>query len=159
DEATASVIPLPLGAPKKARKRTERAKAPRQRRKKPSSTDVAPPSSENLIPLEFLSQDVKDAAAARPQTTAATIPAETAEVPRRAPAIAVRAGAPRRSIASWVLAGAALALAGVGIVINGWFARSLGSTEAAGLLFLAIGVATDLAALAAPSCGARLWGA
>jgi hypothetical protein len=57
-----------------------------------------------------------------------------------------------------VLVGAALALAGVGIIINGWFARTLGATEAAGWLFLAIGVATDLVALAGPSCAAHLWG-
>jgi hypothetical protein len=50
-----------------------------------------------------------------------------------------------------------LALALVGITMNGWFARSLGSTDAAGLLFLAIGVAADVAALMLPSCAARLW--
>jgi len=77
----------------------------------------------------------------------------TAEMTQRAPTVT------RRSIASYVLAAAALALAGVGIVINGWFARSLGSTEIAGWLFMAVGVATDLVALAAPSCSAHLWGA
>ena len=158
DETTAYVIPF-YQAPKKARKSAQRAKAHRQRRKKPSSANVAPPSSEDLIPLEFVSEDANDAAAARPEATSATVPDETAGTPRRAPIIATGARVPRRSIASWVLAGSALALAGVGIVINGWFARSLGSTEAAGLLFLAIGVATDLVALAAPSCGAHLWGA
>src|SRR5262249_4149005 len=156
DETTAFVIPLHQ-PPKRARKSAERAKAHRQRRKKPSSTDVAAPSSEDLIPLEFLSEDAKDAAAAVRAAAAATVSDETAA--RHAPTVAAGAGQPRRAIASWVLAGAALALAGVGIVINGWFARSLGSTEAAGLLFLAVGVATDLVALAAPSCGAHLWGA
>ena len=161
DEATASVIPLPLSAPKKARKRAERAKALQQRKKKPASTNVAPPPSEDedLIPLEFLSADANDAAAPVPATTTPAVSDETAEVRRHAPAVAVSAAAPRRSIASYVLAGAALCLAGVGIVINGWFARSLGSTEAAGWLFMAVGVATDLVALAAPSCGAHLWGA
>ena len=38
-----------------------------------------------------------------------------------------------------------------GIAINGWFARSLGSSDAAGSLFLAIGVAADLVALVLPS--------
>jgi len=80
-------------------------------------------------------------------------------MPRRAPTVTPGAARPARSIASYVLAVAALGLAGVGIVINGWFARSLGSTEAAAWLFLAIGVATDLVALAAPSCAAHLWGA
>ena len=41
--------------------------------------------------------------------------------------------------------------------MNGWFARSLGSSDVAGWLFLAIGVAADLIALALPSCAARLW--
>ncbi len=41
--------------------------------------------------------------------------------------------------------------------MNGWFARSLGSSEIAGWLFLAIGVAADLVALAAPACASQLW--
>jgi hypothetical protein len=50
-----------------------------------------------------------------------------------------------------------LALAAVGITINGWFARSLGSTDSAGWLFMAVGVAADLVALVMPSCAAGLW--
>jgi len=60
-------------------------------------------------------------------------------------------------LASAALAVAAFALAGVGITINGWFARSLGSTDVAGWLFLAIGVAADLAALALPTLAACRW--
>jgi hypothetical protein len=41
--------------------------------------------------------------------------------------------------------------------MDGWFARSLGSSDMAGLLFLAIGVAADLVALVIPSCAASLW--
>lgn len=41
--------------------------------------------------------------------------------------------------------------------MNGWFARSLGSSDAAGWLFLAVGVGADLVALAIPSCAAQLW--
>jgi hypothetical protein len=41
--------------------------------------------------------------------------------------------------------------------MNGWFARSLGSSDFAGWLFLAIGVAADLIALVVPSCAAGLW--
>ena len=52
---------------------------------------------------------------------------------------------------------AALALAGVGIGMNGWYGRSLGSSEAARWLFLAVGVASDLVALVMPSCAAFLW--
>ena len=155
DEATASVIPLPLGAPKKARKRAERARPGRQRRKRSAAAIVAPASSEDLIPSEFLSADANDAASSVLASRPETVSDVTAEVPHPAPT----AVAPARTIASYVLAGAALALAGVGLVINGWFARSLGSTEIAGGLFLAIGVATDLVALVTPSCAAHLWGA
>lgn len=158
DESTASVIPLHQGPPKKARKRTQRAKASRQHRKKSTATAVAPPSSEDLIPPGFLSADSVSAetnrvAPSRPMKGSESLSKVTAEMTQRAPTVT------RRSIASYVLAAAALALAGVGIVINGWFARSLGSTEIAGWLFMAVGVATDLVALAAPSCSAHLWGA
>lgn len=63
----------------------------------------------------------------------------------------------RWDVHALALQGAALGLAGVGIVINGWYSRSLGSTEAAGWLFLAVGVLSDATALALPSCAARLW--
>jgi hypothetical protein len=56
-----------------------------------------------------------------------------------------------------LLTACALALGGVGMTMNGWFARSLGSSDIAGWLFLAIGVAADLIALVVPSCAARLW--
>jgi hypothetical protein len=70
----------------------------------------------------------------------------------------VRAVTPSyRPIASILLVAAAFALAGVGITTNGWFARSLGSSDIAGWLFLAIGVAADLVALVMPSCAAWLW--
>jgi hypothetical protein len=52
---------------------------------------------------------------------------------------------------------AALGLAGVGLCMNGYFARSLGATEPAGWLFLAVGVAADVVALSVPSVAARLW--
>jgi hypothetical protein len=43
------------------------------------------------------------------------------------------------------------------MTINGWFARSLGASDVAGWLFLAVGVAADLVALVMPSCAAGLW--
>lgn len=61
------------------------------------------------------------------------------------------------SAASILLGVAALGLGMVGITINAWFARSLGASDVSGWLFLAIGVAADLVALAAPSCAGRLW--
>ena len=63
----------------------------------------------------------------------------------------------RRTAASYMLVTAAFALATVGVTMNGWFARSLGSSDISGWLFLAIGVAADMVALAVPSCAATLW--
>jgi hypothetical protein len=63
----------------------------------------------------------------------------------------------RPPLAAILLTLAAVGLACVGVTMNAWFARSLGSTDIAGWLFLAVGVAADLAALAIPSAAARLW--
>jgi hypothetical protein len=41
--------------------------------------------------------------------------------------------------------------------MNGWYAHSLGATEAAGHVFLALGLAADLVALALPSFAAGRW--
>ena len=62
----------------------------------------------------------------------------------------------RRSIVSYCLTAAALALAAVGIVMNGWFARTLGSTDLAGWTFLAIGTANDIVALTVLAAAAKL---
>jgi hypothetical protein len=63
----------------------------------------------------------------------------------------------RHSLASIMLTMTAFGLAGVGLTMNGWFSKSLGSSDIAGWLFLAIGVAADLVALAVPACAASLW--
>jgi hypothetical protein len=63
----------------------------------------------------------------------------------------------RHCLARALLTTAALALSAVGIAINGSFARSLGSNDFAGWLFLAVGVAADLSALVLPSTAAGLW--
>jgi hypothetical protein len=151
DDTSASVIALHQPRPKKVKTGAERAKAYRQRRKASAPTG-APPSSDHLIPLDFPSVD-----AANP---ALPIPAPANEQLESAPppAVTLRAVTPSRwPISSSVLWVAALALAAVGITINGWFARSLGSTDSAGWLFMAVGVAADLVALVMPSCAAGLW--
>lgn len=155
DDTFASVIPLhhvPLK--KRERKATARngTKRPRKRKTKaaaeemeyPSSTSVLP--SEFLIPPEFLPANDVD-----PEPPATPPPAVTSYRNQETVAPA------RRHLASVLLSIAALALAAVGITINGWFARSLGSSDIAGWLFLAVGVAADLVALVMPSCAAGLW--
>jgi len=132
DDAIASIIAL--HQPKRAKTGAQRARAykPRKRRKAKAapSPDTESQSSESLIPVDFSSAN--SAFAESPVT-------------------------PSHRVASILLAAAAFALAGVGITTNGWFARSLGSSDSAGWLFLAIGVAADLAALVLPSCAAGLW--
>ena len=150
DETVASISALHqpkragIGAPRARLSRPrKRQKAKRQKAEDAASPQAEFSSSESLIPAEFLS------------TNSAAI-----DEPRVTPARAVTPGAVTpsyRPVASILLVAAALALAAVGITTNGWFARSLGSSDIAGWLFLAIGVAADLAALVLPSCAARLW--
>jgi hypothetical protein len=133
----------------------QRTKATRQR-KKASPVDAAPPeSSEHLIPLDFSSADAAGAARQVP-----AIQMRQPQQSERAPAAAVKSPTVVRSrmgVGSILLTAAAIALAIVGMTMNGWFARSLGSSAIAGWLFLAIGVAADMVALVMPSCAARLW--
>jgi len=156
DETIASVIAL--HQPKRARIGARRARLSRPRKRQKAkttaktaatatdSTDASPDvefsSSESLIPESFLSAD-----------------SEFAESPVMSPPT-VSSGAvtpSHRLVAPILLVAAAFALAAVGITTNGWFARSLGSSDTAGWLFLAIGVAADLVALVMPSCAASLW--
>jgi hypothetical protein len=132
DDALASIIALHQPTRAKSGAQRTRAYRPRKRQKAKAapSPDAESQSSETLIPVEFSSAN--SAFAESPVT-------------------------PPHRIASILLAAAAFALAGVGIITNGWFARSLGSSDIAGWLFLAIGVAADLAALVLPSCAAGLW--
>ena len=127
-DTSASIIPL--HQPKRPLTQAERARAYRER-KKTKAAPVTPAPVTNVTP-------------SRP-VTAKVAPSRPVTLPSH------------ESLAPWLLSGAAFALAGVGIVMNGWFARSLGSSEIAGWLFLAIGVAADSAALAVPACAARLW--
>jgi hypothetical protein len=155
DDTTASVIPLhqvPLHqVPLKKKDKTgaERAKAyrPRKRQRAKAAITAAAesPSSESLIPPEFLPADC---AIAEPSVTQPPAATSHPDEP---------IAASRRHVAPALLSTAALALAAVGITINGWFARSLGSSDVAGWLFLTVGVAADLVALVLPSCAAGLW--
>jgi hypothetical protein len=65
--------------------------------------------------------------------------------------------APSQTIARNMLLAAGIALGAVGVAMNGWFAQSLGATEATGWLFFAVGVASDVVAFSVPSCSAKLW--
>ena len=106
-------------------------------------------------------QQRKKATASCAQHATALVPAiEPAPVTLRyvTPSpVTAKEGRPSFSPARLTLRGAALALAAVGITMNGWFARSLGSTDAAGYLFLAVGVASDAVALVLPSVCAGQW--
>jgi hypothetical protein len=148
DESIASIITL--HQPKKTKTGAERSRAYRQRKRQKAKAVASPNheslSSELLIPEGFLSADWSSAES--PVTPPPTVTVRD---------VARDGHAPSRSISTMLLRAAALALAGVGIAMNGWFGRSLGSSDAAGWLFLAIGVAADLVALVVPSCAARLW--
>jgi hypothetical protein len=150
DDTIASVIALHqpkragIGVPRARRsKPRKRQKAKRQKAEAAASPDAEFPSSESLIPESFLSAN--SAAFGEPPVTPPPTVTSGAVTPSYRP------------VASVLLVAAAFALAGVGITTNGWFARSLGSSDIAGWLFLAIGVAADLVALVMPSCAAALW--
>jgi hypothetical protein len=150
EDTTASVIPLHQ-APPKRKARTSSARAKANRRRKRQAVKPAAPMEEDssasatLIPPEFSSVDLG--------LTEATV----TPLPRATTQASLPVARPRRTISALLLSTAALALAGVGITMNGWFARSLGSNDIAGWLFLAVGVAADLVALVMPTCAAALW--
>jgi hypothetical protein len=146
EDSTAFVIPLHQVPTKRKKAAAQRAKVNRQRRqtaKAALAAEAELPSHEYLIPPEFLPANDRTADAAEPLRPAGK---------QAAPATSLR-----RRLASIFLVIAALALAAVGITINGWFARSLGASDTAGWLFLAIGVAADVIALVMPCCAAELW--
>jgi hypothetical protein len=164
DDTTASVIPLhQVPLKKKDRTGAQRAKASRPRKKQKAMATAAaesePASSESLIPPEFLAAD--GAMVEPPVTQPVTEPARQDDPVTRSRAVTSALVEPvtlsRPRLAPAILSIAAFALGAVGITINGWFARSLGASDAAGWLFLAVGVAADLVALVMPSCAAGLW--
>ena len=145
DDTFASVIPLHHLPLKK--QKAERSKTSSRQRKRPKARTATPAeaeaSFESLIPVEFLPAEATFEPVAPPSAVRST---SEAVMPAR------------NYVAPALLSMAALALAAVGITINGWFARSLGASDVAGWLFLAVGVAADLVALVMPSCAASLWG-
>lgn len=138
DQDTASI--LTLVQPKRPMTQAERARNYRERKRAKANGETKappPPSYPSVIP-PFAS------------------PAVTV-TPRPSQPITSPVTASRPSAASIMLGAAALGLGAVGITMNGWFARSLGSTDIAGYLFLAVGVAADCVALAVPSIAAMAW--
>jgi hypothetical protein len=159
------VIPLHRAPHKKDKTGAARAKAYRQRKKqefKSAGAAEAEPPTEGLMPPEPISAD--GATAEPSEMPLAATPRERWEEGftwnigmKRADLLTVTPRGPRHHLAPAILTIAALALSAVGIAINGWFARSLGSSDLAGWLFLAVGVAADLSALVLPSTAAGLW--
>jgi hypothetical protein len=133
DDTSASI--LTLVQPKRPKTAAERGRAFRQRQRDKARNAAG---AQMLPPPAVL-------------PALANEPSVFANVPN-----AARTGE-RRSAASILLTAAAFGLGLVGITMNGWFARSLGSTDIAGYLFLAIGVAADCVALAVPSVAALAW--
>jgi hypothetical protein len=150
DDTTALVIPLhQVPGERKDKTGAMRAKAYRRRKRQKAelATSAAPTSSESLVPARARTGSLSPPG----YPPADGVIAEPAVTPR--PTVAPS----RHYFAPVLLMTAALALAAVGIAINGWFARSLGSSDVAGWLFLAVGVAADLVALVLPSMAAGLW--
>src|ERR1700678_431053 len=149
DDTIASVIPLhQIPLKKRDKKNVARAKTYRPRKKRAKAAASAESdllSSESFIPPEFL--PTEEAISEPPVTPPSAVTSHPTEA----------VASSRDYVAPVLLSIAALALAAVGITINGWFARSLGSSDVAGWLFLAVGVAADLVALVMPSCAASLW--
>jgi hypothetical protein len=164
DDITAAVIPLHQVPPKrKDAAKAQRAKADRPRKKPKAAANAAVEpelaSSEALIPPEFLTADgaMIEAPVTQPLTETARQGEPVTQLPAATPALAEPVASSRPGLAPVILSIAAFALGAVGITINGWFARSLGASDVAGWLFLAVGVAADLVALVMPSCAAGLW--
>lgn len=167
DDVSASVIPLHQVPPKpkevapkpkaRATPKADAEPAKPKRQRKPRTPKAPAPLDKDdsalsavLIPAEYSSAHLE---LAEPPMAPAVAPPPPQIVTLQPTEPVAR----RRHLAPVLLSLAALALAGVGITMNGLFARSLGSSDVAGWLFLAVGVAADLVALVMPSCAAALW--
>lgn len=101
---------------------------------------------------------------ALPAPDAVTPPAAVIKAPRPRPAAVIIDVTPVTRVTKrpfelspWILRGASVALAAVGLSMNAVYARSLGSSDVSAWLFLALGVAADSAALVLPSVAAKAW--
>ncbi|XUM23476.1 hypothetical protein ACRAVF_09175 [Bradyrhizobium oligotrophicum S58] len=187
ESVVASIIPWQQPKTAKPRPKRAKVVKPRPRAKpektRASALDDEMLASETLIMpdfLDYVNEPAKAPAAADASRTEAAASAAAAAIPATAPpatmppreAPAAVAGEivaastplappkdvrPRLTASSVLLQLAALALAAVGMAMNGWFAHSLGSNSTAGYMFLAVGVTADLVALVMPTCAARLW--
>ena len=146
---------------KKDKTGAARAKAYRRRKKQQfqsTTAAAAKPSSERLVSQNSTSTDGAEASELSPTDA-------PHECSKKAllwnigirPANRLSVVPSRDFLASLLLTTAAVALSAVGIAINGWFARSLGSSDFARWLFLVVGVASDLATLVLPYTAAGLW--
>jgi hypothetical protein len=166
DDTVASTIPRHEGRrPKTA---AERQRAYRQRKRQQRQIALATVLPEALTEVLSSDQPVASAVELPVMSNVTVTPITPAALPVTPVTLAValpftanvtesRRQVTGGPIRSYGLTAAALALAGVGLTMNGWFARTLGSTDLAGWLFLAIGVASDLVALAVPPTAMQLW--
>ncbi|MGY3448865.1 hypothetical protein [Bradyrhizobium sp. USDA 4353] len=128
----------------------------------PAKTPVKTPAAAETSRTEAAAS-AASAAMSPPAPPATVAPREALQpldgeiVAPSAPVAPAKVEGPRLTVSSVLLQLAALALAAVGMAMNGWFAHSLGSNSTAGWMFLAIGVTADLVALVMPTCAARLW--
>jgi hypothetical protein len=167
DDSVASTIPDQEARRPKTAAERQRAYRQRKRQQRQIAAASAPPEAvaevlpndqpvASAVGLPVTSNVTVSPAAlpVTPVTLAVTLPLSADVTHVTEPHSQVTGGRP---ISSHGLTIAALALAAVGITMNGWFAQTLGSTDFAGSLFLAIGVASDFVALAVPPTAIQLW--
>jgi hypothetical protein len=151
DDTSASIITLHQPRPKKVATKTAAERAREYRQRKKAEKSVTTTETATALPLP-----VSASVPATISTPVTPLPPSASVTPL--PPTAVTATPPSRGHAAPVLLTvAAVTLAVVGMTMNGWFARSLGSTDTAGWLFLAIGIAADMVALVMPSVASALW--
>jgi hypothetical protein len=127
----------------------ERQRACRARKAAAKAGTKDPAPTTKTTPVKAVTAIAPDRPAVTPVTRVTTVTAVTPITPVTLSRVTVPSP----------LTLAAFGLGTVGFVMNGWFARSLGSSDAAGWLFLAVGVASDVVALAIPSASSAAWSA